>query len=98
MARTSRLKRGRAYKASAGSTRAIKKRNADQPWSEKDVFDLGIRLGFSGARDLGREQVITEVAKSLKRRVDEVQSKLIELGFFRQRAGQSRRTEARKFL
>jgi hypothetical protein len=95
MARTSRPKRGQAYKASGRRTRAIKTRNGDQPWSEKDVFDLGIRLGFSGARDLGREQVITEVAKSLKRRVDEVQSKLIELGFFRHRVGQSR-TEARK--
>jgi hypothetical protein len=91
-------KRGQAYEAPDRRTRAIKKRNGDQPWSEKDVFDLGIRLGVSGARDLGREQVITEVAKSLKRRVDEVQSKLIELGFFRHRAGRSCRTEARKFL
>jgi hypothetical protein len=98
MAKTSRPKRGQAYEAPDRSTRAIKKRNGDQPWSEKDVFDLGIRLGFSGARDLGREQVITEVAKSLKRRVDEVQSNLIELGIIRHRAGRSRRTEARKFI
>jgi hypothetical protein len=98
MAKTSRLQRGQGYQASGRRTRAIKKRNDDQPWSEKDVFDLGIRLGFSGARDLGREQVIAEVAKSLKRRVDEVQSKLVELGFIRDRAGRSRRTEARKLL
>ena len=78
--------------------RALQKRNHDQPWSEKDVFDLGIRLGFSGARDLGREQVVTEVAKSLKRRVDEVKSKLVELGFIRNRAARGRRTEARKIV
>jgi hypothetical protein len=96
MAKTSRPNRRQAYEAPPRRTRAIKKRDGDQPWSEKDVFDLGIHLGFSGARDLGREQVITEVAKLLKRRVDEVQSKLIELGFFPHRAGQRRRTEARK--
>src|SRR5262245_8798199 len=96
MAQTSRSKRKRAHEASARRRRAINERNDVQPWSEKEVFDLGIRLGFSGARDQGGEQVHTEVAKSLKRRVDEVQSKLIELGFFHHRARRSRRTEARK--
>src|SRR5262245_16600754 len=97
MARTARPNRKQAHGASAARTCAIDNRNGDQPWSERDVFDLGIRLGFSAARDLGREEVITDVAKLLKRRVEEVQSKLIELGFFPHHARRSRRTEARKF-
>src|SRR5215510_1058377 len=98
MAKTARANPKQAHKASSRKTCAISNRNDNKPWSERDVFDLGIRLGFSAARDLGREQVITEVAKLLKRRAEDVQSKLIELGFFRPRAGRGRRTAVRKFM
>jgi len=98
MAKTARSKRKQAHGEPAARTCATDNRNGDQPWSERDVFDLGIRLGFSAARDLGREQVITDVAKLLKRRVEEVQRKLIELGFIRQPAGRRRRTQVRNLV
>jgi hypothetical protein len=58
------------------------KRSIDKPWSERDLFDLGIGVGHGAARDLGREEAIADLAKFLKRREDEIQGKLIELGFF----------------
>jgi len=67
------------------------------------MFDLGLVLGDSGARDLGREEAIKSLASVLKRREDEVREKLMQIGFFakepkpaRSREGRSARTKERK--
>jgi hypothetical protein len=83
--------------------RSTRSQNEGKAWSEKDMFDLGLVLGESAARDLGREEAIKALANVLKRREDEVREKLMQIGFFpkepkhaRSSADRSARTKQQK--
>jgi len=75
--------------------RSTKSQNEGKAWSEKDMFDLGLVLGDSAARDLGREEAIKTLASVLKRREDEVREKLMQIGFFAKEPKHARSREAR---
>jgi len=75
--------------------RSTSSQNEGKAWSEKDMFDLGLVLGDSAARDLGREEAIKTLASVLKRREDEVREKLMQIGFFAEEPKHARSREAR---
>jgi len=62
--------------------RTTKKLNVEKSWSEREIFHLGLVLGDSAARNLGREEAVKAIANLLKRQEEEIRRKLTEIGFF----------------